>query len=132
METTIIKTIKGAQMEQLFDTQHEKMNIKYYNAKNVKDADYLSTKKYKFEILIRHGEEENANELFDEAFCKMFPTPKKTNQYDKLLLSLQQLCDAVEGCANDKKLPDERRHAYAHIIKSAVFHQALEAIKKAV
>lgn len=74
METTIKRTLKGIQMEQIFDAQHENMNIKYYEALNIdSDANYSRNKTYNFKILIRHGEDTNANQLFDEAKNKMFP-----------------------------------------------------------
>lgn len=77
METTIFRTIKGSQMEQLFEAEHPDISIKYYSAINVLESEYSNNKKYKFEILIRHGEGTNADELFDKAFCKLFPTKIK-------------------------------------------------------
>ncbi len=73
METTIYKTIKGSQMESIYEARHSDISIRYYNAEGVSNSDYLRSKKYKFRILIRHPENTNANDLFDKAYCKMFP-----------------------------------------------------------
>jgi len=79
METTIFRTIKGAQMEKLFDAQHKNINIKHYEAQGVSEKDYSSAKKYRFEIRVRHGEETDAGKLFDEIL-----KPKKKNSAKEL------------------------------------------------
>lgn len=86
METTIFRTIKGSQMESIFDAQHENINIKFYEAHGVAFENYFKPHKYKFEIKIRHGEETNANELFDTAFLKMFPAKVKKVTKKRLFL----------------------------------------------
>lgn len=77
METTIKRQLKGVQMEQLFDAQHEQFMIKFYNAQGIKnDEQYNRSKVYNFEIIIRHADNENAEQLFDDAKNKMFPKRK--------------------------------------------------------
>jgi hypothetical protein len=76
METTIFRTIKGSQMEQLFEADKD-YSIRFYKATDVLDSGYSKSKKYKFEITIRHAEGTNADDLFDKAFCKLFPTKIK-------------------------------------------------------
>jgi hypothetical protein len=71
METTITKKLKGLQMEMLFEAQTP-LNVKFYRALGISNADYLRSKSYTYEITIRHGENENAQELFDSTFQKMF------------------------------------------------------------
>lgn len=90
METTIYRTIKGSQMEALFDAQHKDINIKYYNS-GVSETDYVKSQKYKFEIKIRHGEGTDANELFDKAFCKLFPTKKPRLSKKRIFLVSTEL-----------------------------------------
>jgi hypothetical protein len=71
METTIIKTVKGATMEQLFNDDAN-CNIRYYKALNLKnEKDYNPEEKYRFEILIRHTEETEAEKLFQNAIIKI-------------------------------------------------------------
>lgn len=77
METTIKRQLKGVQMEQLFDAQHEQFMIKFYNAQEIKnDEQYNRSKVYNFEIIIRHADNEKAEKLFDDAKNKMFPKRK--------------------------------------------------------
>ena len=78
METTIYRTIKGSQMEQLFETELTDISIRFYKATDLHNNEYSNNKKYKFEIVIRYNEEgTNADDLFDKEFCKLFPTKIK-------------------------------------------------------
>jgi hypothetical protein len=85
METTIYRTIRGSQMEAIFEAQNETINVKYYNA-GVSNSEYLTSKKYRFEIKIRHAEDTDANVLFDKEFNKMFPTKVKRMPTKKIFL----------------------------------------------
>ena len=69
METTIFKTVKGKVMEEIFNNPDAyNCNVRYYKALNLlNDDEWNENKKYKFEIIIRHPEEENAEELFEKA-----------------------------------------------------------------
>ncbi len=67
MESTIIKTLKGATMESLFDNS-EIVHIKYFRALNLKsEDDFNPNSKYKYEIRVRHSETEDVNLLFEKA-----------------------------------------------------------------
>jgi len=70
METTITKKLKGAIMENIFDSD-ENCNVRYYNAKNVIENEYDPEKFYTFEIKIRHAEEEDPKELLNKAIKKI-------------------------------------------------------------
>lgn len=98
METTIYRTIKGARMEMLFEAQHKNINIKHYEAQGVSEEDYSSDKKYKFEILIRHGEETDAEKLFDEIL-----KPKKKGSIKDLQSFFEEKDFNVHLFKQDKK-----------------------------
>lgn len=70
METTITKKVKGSIIENIFESD-ENCNVRYYNAKNVKDSDYDPEKVYTFEIKIRHNEDQDAKVLFAQAMSKL-------------------------------------------------------------
>ena len=66
METVIFRTIKGSEMEHLFNTQYESVNIRHYHALG-DITKYVAKETYKFRIVIRHADDESADELFDAA-----------------------------------------------------------------
>ena len=49
METTIFRTIKGSQMEELFEALRSDVSIRFYKAMNLHNNEYSHEKKYKFE-----------------------------------------------------------------------------------
>lgn len=70
METTIRKTVKGATMEAIFNTP-ELLNVRYFKCLNLDSEDNFDPEyRYKYEIKIRHAENEDANVLFEEARFK--------------------------------------------------------------
>ena len=75
METTIIKTVKGSTMEKIFN-KSKVINVKNYEALNVSDTMYKPSKKYQFEIRIRHAEDTDAEALF-QTEIELFEKPKK-------------------------------------------------------
>ena len=84
-------------MEAIFDAQHEKMMVKYYEALNIdSDEDYSPSKSYNFKITIRHGEETNANQLFDEVFKKMYP-PKAVRLPKKRIFLVSTEVGRIKG-----------------------------------
>lgn len=67
METKIIKTVKGATMEAMFESC-KILSVRYYKALNLEsEENYNPEKRYKYEINIRHAENTSANILFEEA-----------------------------------------------------------------
>jgi hypothetical protein len=72
MHTTITKRLKGAIMENIFDSS-DIVNVRYYNAKNVSDNDYDPEKVYTFEIKIRHNEDEEPKQLLEQAIKNLTP-----------------------------------------------------------
>jgi hypothetical protein len=79
METTIRKSLKGVEMEIMFETQHEKINIKFYENSSMKEDDeFRLLKTYKYKLLIRHPEGTDASQLFDEALEKVRGTITKS------------------------------------------------------
>jgi hypothetical protein len=67
METTIYKTVKGSVLEELYN-HCTTFSIRYYNTvAQISEDNYVSTRRYKFEIKIRHAEGTDANELFEAA-----------------------------------------------------------------
>jgi hypothetical protein len=70
MESTIYRTVLGSEIEKMFDARND-INIRFYQT-DVPNSDYSPHEKYKFQILIRHSENTNANELFDKVYCEMF------------------------------------------------------------
>jgi hypothetical protein len=70
METTIWKKLLGLEMEIMFEKQHKVIMIKFYQNNDMRESDeFQLLKKYNYGIQIRHPEETNANELFDEALA---------------------------------------------------------------
>ena len=84
MDTTIYRTIKGSEIEKMFDSSFDEFSIRYYNATDLYDSDiYDNNNKYKFEIKIRHDEGTIANMIFDKEYSKMFlPYFKTINVFD--------------------------------------------------
>jgi hypothetical protein len=79
MQTTIIKTVKGAIMEALFDNC-ETFSVRHFRALNLQsEADYNAESNYKYEITIRHAEDTDANVLFEEA--RFFHHIKKAENF---------------------------------------------------
>jgi hypothetical protein len=69
METTITKRIKGSVIENIFESNNN-CNVRYYEAKNIKDDNYDPDKVYTFEIKIRHNEDQDPIELLNKAIIK--------------------------------------------------------------
>jgi hypothetical protein len=89
MRTTIKRTLQGFQMEKMFDTEHDKISIRYYNA-CCTENNYNNTERYKFEILIQHAEKTDGVKLFDDAFNKLFPSKiKREKTINKKVLDQQ-------------------------------------------
>jgi hypothetical protein len=65
METTIHRTIKGSEMEAIF-YHYNDVNIRSYEAIGIPNSEYDKTRKYKFEIRVRHNEGTDANIIFDK------------------------------------------------------------------
>ena len=87
METTIKKTVRGATMEAIFD-KCETFSIRQFKAINLEsESDYNPQSNYKYEILIRHAEDTDANVLFEEARFKqeILTKPQYTAQKDKIM-----------------------------------------------
>lgn len=68
METRIKKRVQGEILEKLFD---ENSFIRYTKVLNIVDEEYNNENEYLFEINIRHNENENPKELFNNAFKKL-------------------------------------------------------------
>ena len=72
MNTTIYRTIKGSEIEKMFDSSFDEFSIRYYNATDLYDSDiYDNNNKYKFEIKIRHDEGTIANMIFDKEYMEI-------------------------------------------------------------
>ena len=90
METTIYRTIKGSEMEKMFDTTFDELSIRYYNATDLIDSDvYDNRLNYKFEIKIRHGEGTKASKIFDV-------------EYDKLFKSINSIDNTIDNSIKEK------------------------------
>ena len=90
METTIYRTIKGSEMEKMFDTTFDEFSIRYYNATDLIDSDvYDNRLNYKFEIKIRHDEGTKASKIFDV-------------EYDKLFKSINSIDNAIDNSIKEK------------------------------
>ena len=68
METRIKKRVQGEILEKLFD---ENSFIRYTKGLNIVDEEYDGKNVYLFEINIRHNENENPKELFNNALKKL-------------------------------------------------------------
>lgn len=65
METTIIKTVKGATMEVIFD-DCKAFSVRHFKALDLESEEsYNPENNYKYEITIRHAENKGANLLFE-------------------------------------------------------------------
>lgn len=87
METRIKKTVRGATMEAIFD-KCETFSIKQYKALNLEsESDYNPQSNYKYEILMRHAEDTDANVLFEEARYKheILDKPQYAAGKDKIM-----------------------------------------------
>lgn len=68
METTITKKLKVSKMHKVFDDQHYDFMVKYFKPKNSNVLEKIEMEDViTFEILIRHSEDTNAKELFNNA-----------------------------------------------------------------
>jgi hypothetical protein len=106
MNTTIKRQLKGVQMEQLFDAQHEQFMIKFYNAQGIKnDEQYNRSKVYNFEIIIRHADNEKAEQLFDDAKNKMFPK-RKAREPKKRIFTETENCGGIQATINELCTPN--------------------------
>lgn len=67
MESTIIRKLKGSDMEYIFDNMSHIVNIKHYEGNTPHHFQYAPTKQYKYKITIRHAEGADAEQLFTDA-----------------------------------------------------------------
>lgn len=77
METTLTATLKGSTMEKIFDNS-KILNVRHYKALDLKEEkDYKASKKYKYEILVRHSEHASPGTLLQQAIEEVENTKRK-------------------------------------------------------
>ena len=85
METTVTATLKGATMEKIFESS-KILNVKFFKATDLKEEkDYKASKKYKYEIMVRHGEHQSPVTLLQQAIEEAEGAKKK-----KIFLALTE------------------------------------------
>ena len=84
MESTIIRKLKGSDMEYIFDNMSHIVNIKHYEGNNPHHYLYAPTKQYKYKITIRHAEGADAEQLFTDALNSLVK-PKQGATTNKMV-----------------------------------------------
>ncbi len=130
MESTIIRKVKGSDMEYIFDNMSDIVNVKHYEGMNIHDDKYSPSKNYKFKILIRHSEDADAEQLFTNALNSLQTTPaylkrqyvSQTRQYIKAEIKQIEvaLMAKLDKAANSGAIPEDWAKTGNHLLQKAI------------
>lgn len=82
MHTTITKSLKGVIMEHIFEHQKETVYVKHYKGKLEDGEKYDPENVYKFEITVRHNEDEDPKQQIKNA--EAFAILQQKREYNRL------------------------------------------------
>jgi len=106
MESTIIRKVKGSDMEYIFDNMSGFVNIKYYKRHTPHHLMYDPSKTYWYNITIRHPEGTDAQQLFTDAL-NIFVEQKQETITE--IQALQNAANDLNLTIYEKQTQDKRK-----------------------